>query len=33
MGNGMIMDAPKPGAYVSVRPIWTDNYWIVRIGI
>ncbi|WAB80379.1 C40 family peptidase [Microcella daejeonensis] len=33
MGNGMIMDAPKPGAFVSVRPIWTDNYWIVRIGI
>lgn len=29
----MITDAPKPGAYVSVRPIWTDNYWIVRIGI
>jgi len=33
MGNGMIMDSPKPGAFVSVRPIWTDNYWIVRIGI
>jgi len=33
MGNGMIMDAPKPGGFVSVRPIWTSNYWIVRIGI
>lgn len=32
-GNGNIMDAPKPGGYVSIRPIWTSNYYIVRIGI
>ncbi len=33
MGNGMIMDSPKPGDQVKIRPIWTNNYWIVRIGI
>ncbi|QCR44517.1 peptidoglycan endopeptidase [Curtobacterium sp. SGAir0471] len=33
MGNGMIMDAPKPGGSVSIRPIWTSNYHIVRFGI
>lgn len=33
MGNGMILDAPRAGGVVSVRPIWTDNYYIVRIGI
>ena len=32
MGNGMIMDAPKPGGFVSIRPIWTSSYYIVRIG-
>ena len=32
-GNGMIMDAPKPGGRVSIRPIWTDNFYIVRMGI
>jgi cell wall-associated NlpC family hydrolase len=32
MGNGMIMDAPKPGGAVSIRPIWTSSYYIVRIG-
>ncbi|MCW4458504.1 C40 family peptidase [Microbacterium sp. MPKO10] len=30
-GNGMILDAPKPGGHVSIRPIWTSNYYIVRI--
>jgi cell wall-associated NlpC family hydrolase len=33
MGNGMIMDAPKPGGSVSIRPIWSSNYHIVRFGI
>jgi cell wall-associated NlpC family hydrolase len=33
MGNGMIMDAPKPGGFVSIRPIWTSAYHIVRFGI
>ncbi|PZF62776.1 hypothetical protein DEI81_09645 [Curtobacterium sp. MCBD17_013] len=33
MGNGMIMDAPKPGGSVSIRPIWTTDYHIVRFGI
>jgi cell wall-associated NlpC family hydrolase len=33
MGNGMIMDAPKPGGFVSIRPIWTSDYYIVRIGV
>lgn len=32
MGNGMIMDAPKPGGSVSIRPIWTSDYHIVRMG-
>ena len=33
MGNGMIMDAPKPGGAVSIRKIWTSDYHIVRMGI
>ncbi|MBF4584413.1 C40 family peptidase [Curtobacterium sp. VKM Ac-2865] len=33
MGNGMIMDAPKPGGAVSIRPIWTSEYHIVRFGV
>lgn len=33
MGPGMILDAPRAGGVVSVRPIWTDNYYIVRYGI
>ncbi|WP_181439594.1 C40 family peptidase [Curtobacterium sp. MCBD17_032] len=33
MGNGMIMDAPKPGGSVSIRPIWSSSYHIVRFGI
>ncbi|PZF55431.1 peptidoglycan endopeptidase [Curtobacterium sp. MCSS17_008] len=33
MGDGMIMDAPKPGGSVSIRPIWTSDYHIVRFGV
>lgn len=33
MGNGMILDAPQEGEVVSVRPLWTDDYYIVRFGI
>ena len=32
-GTGNILDSPRAGGVVSVRPIWTDNYYIVRIGI
>lgn len=32
-GNGMILDAPRSGGVVSIRPIWTDNYYIIRLGI
>jgi cell wall-associated NlpC family hydrolase len=31
-GNGNIMDAPAAGRSVSIRPIWTTSYYIVRIG-
>jgi peptidoglycan DL-endopeptidase CwlO len=30
---GVFIDAPLPGGVVSVRPIYTDAYFIVRIGI
>ena len=33
MGGGMILDAPQPGGVVSVRPLWTSSYYIVRFGI
>lgn len=32
-GNGNILHAPYEGASVRVQPIWTDNYYIVRLGI
>ena len=32
-GNGMILDAPRSGGVVSIRAIWTDNFYIVRLGI
>ena len=32
-GNGNILDAPRAGGVVSVRPLWTDNYYVVRLGI
>jgi len=32
-GNGNILDAPDSGRTVSIRPIWTSNYYVVRIGI
>lgn len=32
-GNGMILDAPKPGGAVSVRPLWTSDVHFVRLGI
>jgi len=31
-GNGNILHAPYPGTRVRVQPIWTSNYYIVRIG-
>ena len=30
-GNGMILDAPRPGKVVQMRAIWTSDYYIVRI--
>jgi cell wall-associated NlpC family hydrolase len=32
-GNGMILDSPRTGGFISIRPIWTDSYYIVRLGI
>jgi cell wall-associated NlpC family hydrolase len=32
-GNGMILDAPKPGGYVSVRPLWTSAVHYVRFAV
>lgn len=32
MGNGAILDSPYPGKTVQARPLWTDAYYIVRIG-
>ena len=32
-GNGQILHAPYEGASVRVQPIWTSDYYIVRIGI
>ncbi len=33
LGNGTFIDSPRSGGVVSVRPIWTDSYYIVRVGI
>jgi cell wall-associated NlpC family hydrolase len=30
-GNGMILHAPYEGASVRIQPIWTSDYYIVRI--
>ncbi|TAM66496.1 MAG: NlpC/P60 family protein [Microbacteriaceae bacterium] len=32
-GNGNIMDAPDSGRSISIRPIWTSDFYIVRLGI
>ena len=32
-GNNMVLDSPKPGGFVSIRPIWTSDIFFVRIGI
>lgn len=32
MGDGRILDSPYPGKTVQARPLWTDAYYIVRIG-
>lgn len=33
LGNGTFIDAPDVGGVVSVRTIWTDDYYIYRLGI
>lgn len=30
-GNGKILHAPYPGQRVRIQPIWTNNYYIVRL--
>lgn len=30
-GNGKILHAPYPGQRVRIQPIWTSNYYIVRL--
>lgn len=30
-GNGRILHAPYPGQRVRIQPIWTNNYYIVRL--
>lgn len=32
-GNGKILDSPTAGGVVSIRKIWTSDYYIVRLGI
>jgi cell wall-associated NlpC family hydrolase len=32
VGNGMIEHAPVPGQVVSIIPIWTDQYYVGRVG-
>ncbi|WP_243062626.1 C40 family peptidase [Humibacter sp. RRB41] len=32
-GNGNILDAPDVGRSISIRPLWTNDYWVVRYGI
>jgi cell wall-associated NlpC family hydrolase len=31
VGKGKFIDAPKPGSRVSVRKIYTSNYYVVRV--
>jgi cell wall-associated NlpC family hydrolase len=33
LGGGMFIDAPDYGGVVSVRAIWTSDYYIYRLGI
>jgi cell wall-associated NlpC family hydrolase len=33
VGDGKFIDAPMPGQSVSVRAIYTSNYYFVRVGI
>lgn len=33
LGNGMMIDSPKPGSTVQVRPIYNPSHWFVRYGI
>lgn len=32
-GNGKILDAPQAGGRVSIRPLWTSHFYIIRVGI
>ena len=32
VGNGMIEHAPSPGNYVRIIPIWTNQYYVGRVG-
>lgn len=33
LGNGMFIDAPDYGQVLHIRSIWTDDYYIYRLGI
>ncbi|MBX3195410.1 MAG: C40 family peptidase [Microbacteriaceae bacterium] len=33
LGGNMMIDAPRPGTVVEVRPIYNPNHWFVRYGI
>lgn len=32
-GNGNILDAPDVGRNISIRPLWTNDFWVERFGI
>lgn len=32
-GNHQVLDAPKPGGRVGIRPIWTSDVFYVRLGL
>jgi cell wall-associated NlpC family hydrolase len=33
LGGGMMIDAPRPGTVVNVRPIYNPAHWFIRYGI
>jgi cell wall-associated NlpC family hydrolase len=33
LGDGMMIDSPKPGSTIQVRPIYNPDHWFVRYGI
>ena len=33
LGGNMMIDSPKPGTVVEIRPIYNPSHWFVRYGI